>query len=246
MERKTRITYILCLLLLLLSARSGLADNVYYSLNTQDGLSSNNVYQMLQLSDGRLLYTKAAYGPDEMELYSRTSLIVKDSEHTFYQIRTHGKHSVLQTFDTKSRSWRRLLTSDDCLHTLIVTPNDVAYVTTPDGYISINLNTGEQHSHKELRLTDGTLLDTGINTVCQDREGSIWLGTYDKGLLYLSPLSGLFDTRPIDMAASPPNMPRKSYKTDSFSTFVLFISTFVLQGYQVILLPLQAEISKYV
>lgn len=55
----------------------------------------------------------------------------------------------------------------------------------------------------ELHLTDGSTLTTGINTVWLDREGGIWLGTYDSGLLYTSPLSGLFDTRPIDIDVYP-------------------------------------------
>ncbi|MBP5716054.1 MAG: helix-turn-helix domain-containing protein, partial [Bacteroidales bacterium] len=54
-----------------------------------------------------------------------------------------------------------------------------------------------------LYLPDGTTLSTGINTVWPDREGGIWLGTYGNGLLYTSPLSGLFDTRPIDIEVQP-------------------------------------------
>ncbi|WP_337931959.1 AraC family transcriptional regulator, partial [Hallella sp.] len=47
---------------------------------------------------------------------------------------------------------------------------------------------------KELALPDGKSLTTGINTVYRDREGAIWLGTYHDGLIYVSPMLGLFFT----------------------------------------------------
>ena len=47
---------------------------------------------------------------------------------------------------------------------------------------------------KELSLPDGKSLTTGINTVYRDKEGAIWLGTYHDGLIYVSPMLGLFFT----------------------------------------------------
>ena len=47
---------------------------------------------------------------------------------------------------------------------------------------------------KELALPDGKSLTTGINTVYRDKEGAIWLGTYHDGLIYVSPMLGLFFT----------------------------------------------------
>ena len=65
------------------------------------------------------------------------------------------------------------------------------------------MNTGESFHYKDLRLPDGSLLGTGVNAFCRDRTGGIWLGTYDKGIVYTSPLSGLFDTEPLDLPLRP-------------------------------------------
>jgi AraC-like DNA-binding protein len=89
------------------------------------------------------------------------------------------------------------------MHTLTLTPDDVLYLTTPDGYLRIHPKEGETESFRRLILPDGSVLSPGINAVCLDREGGIWLGTYDKGALYTSPLSGLFDTHPIDIEVQP-------------------------------------------
>lgn len=74
---------------------------------------------------------------------------------------------------------------------------------TPEGYLCINTATGEKRSNRELHLPDGKTLTTGINTVWIDREGGIWLGTHNNGLLYTSPMSGIFDTQPIDIEVQP-------------------------------------------
>lgn len=149
------------------------------------------------------IYQAAAYGKDEALQFANTSLIVKGTEAIIYQVRMGAKQSVLLAFDIHARTWRRIMQSPYPMHTLIVTAANTAYVTEPDGYRVIDLASGEQTVLKKLRLPDGSMLGTGINTVCQDREGGIWLGTYDTGILYSSPLSGLFDTRPIDIQASP-------------------------------------------
>nr|MCR5455751.1 helix-turn-helix domain-containing protein [Bacteroidales bacterium] len=96
-----------------------------------------------------------------------------------------------------------ILSGSFMMHTLTLTPSNFIYITTSEGYIKINANTLEIQRFSTLRLPDGTSLSTGINTVCSDREGGIWLGTYQNGLLYSSPLSGLFDTQPLDIEIEP-------------------------------------------
>ncbi|MCR4603213.1 MAG: helix-turn-helix domain-containing protein [Prevotella sp.] len=157
------------------------------------------VYQQ----DGQLSYLANAYGDDMRDLYTFTSLVVRGFDDCFYQVRTGTGGSILLSFDTRLRQWRQLLTSAKLMHTLTATPTGWLYLTTPDGYLRLHAATGEQESFSELHLPDGSTLSTGINTVWLDREGGIWLGTYNSGVLYTSPLSGLFDTRPIDIEVHP-------------------------------------------
>ncbi len=152
---------------------------------------------------GQMAYLSSAYGEPERERYAVTSLVVRGSDGCFYQVRTGSGGSILLSFNPRTHRWQQMLTSDTWMHTLTPTPTGMLYLTTPEGYLSINTATGEQRAFSELHLPDGSTLTTGINTVWLDREGGIWLGTYDSGLLYTSPLSGLFDTRPIDIDVYP-------------------------------------------
>ena len=153
--------------------------------------------------DGSILFRSKAYGQEQASQYLLTSLVVKGFDGCIYPVRSGHHGSILLAFDTHSRRWRTLLTSDKMMHTLTATPTGWLYVTTPDGYLRLNPVTGQQETFRELHLPDGSVLSTGINTVLLDREGGIWLGTYQNGLLYSSPLSGLFATRPIDISVFP-------------------------------------------
>lgn len=158
---------------------------------------------VFDLETGKKVAVSPAYGEAERQLYDKTSLVVRASDGCFYQIRMGDRRAVFLLFDTHDMSWKRLLESDSFLHTLVVTPAKTAYITTSNGYIRYNLRTHEYVRLDALRLPDGTMLTTGINTVCQDREGGIWLGSYNKGVLYSSPLSGIFDTHERDIRLTP-------------------------------------------
>lgn len=143
---------------------------------------------------GHRIGSYASYDADEQSKLTGTSLVVNADDGRFYQLRTGYGHSVLQAFDRKSRKWQRLLEADYPMHTLIVTPDGQAYVSCERGYWVLNLKTGEQHLLTILHLPDGSTLSTGYNTICRDRNGGIWLGSYDKGLLYASSAARIFDT----------------------------------------------------
>lgn len=152
----------------------------------------------------RPLYTSLAYDTLTARRYASTSLVAPGRDGCLYQIRTGGGgKSIFLRFNTRSRQWTTIYTSDYLLHTLIVTPGNSAYISTADGYFRFDLATLSAVHFSALRLPDGSLLHTGLNTVCLDREGGVWLGTYDKGILYASPLSGIFDTRQIRVPVTP-------------------------------------------
>lgn len=164
------------------------ADSIVY-IFTDDGCVT-----LFNGRSGRRIGSYASYGSDEQGKLTGTSLVVNASDGCFYQLRTGAGHSVLQAFNRKKRKWLRLLDADYPMHTLIVTPDGHAYVSCERGYWVLNLKTGEQHLLTILHLPDGSTLSTGYNTICRDRNGGIWLGSYDKGLLYASPSVRIFDT----------------------------------------------------
>lgn len=158
---------------------------------------------VFSVSSGKNEGTVAAYDSATASKYARTSLTVKTADGMFHQIRTGNGCSIFQTFSPASMSWKRHFECSYLLHTLMVADGGTAYITTPEGYMTYNLGTYGRSVLRGLRLPDGTCLTTGINTVCRDREGGIWLGTYDRGLLYLPPLSGVFDMGEPDVPLTP-------------------------------------------
>lgn len=152
---------------------------------------------------GKPLRTAWAYGEDERQKFASTSLVVAAADGHFYQVRMGLGHSVLQEYNPKSNAWRRLMETAEPLHTLFVTSELKAYVTTSVGYWEVSLPSGQAVHHASLRLPDGVQFPTGINAVCQDREGGVWLGSYGHGVFYASPLSGTFDTRERPIPLTP-------------------------------------------
>lgn len=153
--------------------------------------------------NGGLIDRSNAYDAETASLYSATSLVVCGFDGCLYQVRTGAGGAVLMSYKPKRREWTQLLKSPKLMHTLTATPTGWLYLTTPDGYLRMKPSTGESESFHDLYLPDGTSLSTGINTVWLDHEGGVWLGSYSSGILYTSPLSGIFDTQPIDIEVYP-------------------------------------------
>lgn len=152
---------------------------------------------------GNMIYRSDAYDKETVGRYSSTSLVVRGFDGCLYQVRTGSGGAILLRCNPKKREWTQLLKSDKLMHTLTATPTGWLYLTTPDGYLRMKPSTGESEAFHDLYLPDGTELTTGINTVSLDYEGGVWLGSYDNGILYTSPLSGIFDTQPIDIEVYP-------------------------------------------
>lgn len=153
--------------------------------------------------NGSMLFRSDAYDAEAAGRYSSTSLVVRGFDGCLYQVRTGNGGAILLRCNPKKREWKQLLKSDKLMHTLTATPTCWLYLTTPDGYLRMKPSTGESEAFHDLFLPDGTALTTGINTVRLDHGGGVWLGSYSSGVLYTSPLSGIFDTQPIDIEVYP-------------------------------------------
>ncbi len=150
---------------------------------------------------GKLIYTVAAYPAAEARRYRSTSLTVQIPGGQFYQIRTgHGttpqtNASVFLHFDPETRRYSRIFSCNYILHTLNMSSDNQALISSQQGYLMFDFRVGNKPREVHtLSLPDGRSLTTGINTVFRDREGNIWLGTYNDGLICVSPMLGLFFT----------------------------------------------------
>ena len=146
--------------------------------------------------DGKLAYAKSAYSKVQSGKYAATSLVVKTPAGQFYQIRTgSNQQSVFLHFNPVARLYQPVYSCDYILHTLNMSSDSQALISSQRGYLMFDFRVGNNPKEiTSLSLPDGTSLVTGINTVYRDHDGGIWLGTYKNGLIYVSPLLGLFFT----------------------------------------------------
>lgn len=149
----------------------------------------------------KLIYAASAYSAVEAQHYRNTSLTIQTLSGQFYQIRTGRDEknkvdaSIFLHFNPETRKFARIFACDYILHTLNMSSDNQALISSQHGYLMFDFKLGTTPREvKELALPDGKSLTTGINTVYRDKEGAIWLGTYHDGLIYVSPMLGLFFT----------------------------------------------------
>ena len=170
--------------------------NIYLYLHTGE-------VECRRRNDGTILYRTAAYPASERPLYSAMSLVVPGPDGHFYQVRT-GRRAILLDFDPQTRTWRRLMETDQPLHTLIVPNSRTAYISSLNGIWAIDLHTGKPTFRSTLPTTEGASLQTDLNTLYQDRQQGIWIGTDNQGLLYAHPERFKFHSAPTPEALSVP------------------------------------------
>lgn len=180
-------------LILTLTGSDGNIQDIDYDRQWVYVFTNLGIVIIYNAINGKRVTTIPAYPKEEQPALKDFSLVTRRG-HCFYQLRMGWGHAICQMFDTKTKQWKRLLDCDYALHTLVVSHEDKIYVSSAKGYWTIDLKTGVKRLRSTLRLPDGNRLKTGFNTICQDREGGLWLGSYDKGIFYSSPLSNIFDT----------------------------------------------------
>ena len=129
--------------------------------------------------------------------------MVKGPDGNFYQIRS-GRRAALFAFSPRTRQWRKLMDATTPLHTLIVPDSHTAYISSLNGIWEINLHTGRHTFQSTIATNEGTKMEADLNTIYQDRQHGIWLGTGNQGLLYAHPDRFAFTSAPTKEALPLP------------------------------------------
>lgn len=148
------------------------------------------------LTKDKLVFTVSKPVEGYKKLYGGMSLAVNgyDNDH-IYQV-CNGEIAAVFEFNLKTRQWTPLLLTPYILHTILITADRQAYITCGEGIWNINLTTQKTSFHPSIITDEGKLLTTDINTIYQDRQHGIWLGTYNQGLLYAHPARQRFRSAP--------------------------------------------------
>lgn len=137
------------------------------------------------VKNGKQQYDIAAYPRTEQEKFQNTSLILR-GKNGFYQLRNGSKGGFFH-FDLHKRAWEKLMETDYTLNTLMISADEKAYISCIRGFWIIDPKKGTRHYMPTLRTRKGNVLATEISTIFQDQQGALWLGTFNRGLLYYHP-----------------------------------------------------------
>lgn len=168
------------------------ADSLYLFYNTGEVVCYS-------LKTKKQLYIKAAYPKEERGKFGNTSLVVR-GKNGFYQLRNGLKGGFFH-FDTRQQTWTKIMEKGYTLNTLIISTDDKAYISCLRGLWIIDLAKGGQQYLPSLKTQKGNVPATEISTVFQDRQGALWLGTFNRGLLYYHP--AMYKLIHIDRKAFP-------------------------------------------
>ncbi|MBK5720334.1 helix-turn-helix domain-containing protein [Dysgonomonas sp. Marseille-P4677] len=153
-------------------------DNLYLFYNTGEIVCYS-------IKTKNQLYSKAAYPEAELENFKNTSLVVKGND-GLYQLR-NGVKGGFFFFDINRQIWEKILETDYVLNTLIVAPDETIYISCKNGIWIINRRTGKKEYLPILKTIEGDIINTEISTIFYDKQGGLWLGTLNRGLLYYHP-----------------------------------------------------------
>lgn len=160
----------------------------------QDLDSQNNILYLFfstgelvcyDLVTGRKLNSNAAYPASQHDSFSFTSMVIK-GKNGFYQLR-NGYRGGFFYFDIQKKVWKKILETSYTLNTLAITKDNIAYISCTNGIWIINCQSGQKQYFPMLKKVDGSILKTEVSTLFYDKQGGLWLGTLNQGLLYYHP-----------------------------------------------------------
>lgn len=148
------------------------------------------------IATGKQRYQNHAYSGEAVSKYGGSSVLQVYND-GFFQLRNGEKNGVLMHYDAKHREWSTLLETDGWLNNMAI-HDDVLYIASQQGYYTYDILTGEIVHEHSLLLSSGRWLETDVNTVEFDRQGGMWIGTEQRGLLYARPQNAPFEAMRYD------------------------------------------------
>lgn len=129
---------------------------------------------------GELGYLKGKITP------STVRFMMKSNTEGQIWVMFNGSKGGLFRFDPRSAKWDALLPSIDFFTSFDIDRQGTLWVGTRDGLWLVGKNS-KPKKITTFNLSDGGSLTNDINTVFADRQGGIWLGMFNQGILYYHP-----------------------------------------------------------
>lgn len=145
----------------------------------------NGLMEMYDIAKGKRLTENRPYNDEMARHYAASSLVMMDSTKV-YQIRNGAKDAILMQYDVPRKEWTELLRTPYHLNSL-VKHDSLLYVPCEYGYWTVHENSYETNHVEALSIVFSQPLETDINVIAFDRQGGMWAGTENRGILYSMP-----------------------------------------------------------
>ncbi len=135
---------------------------------------------------------KHAFDIDGSQMATFRSSVVYAYEKGIFQIcNQEAGGSLLRYLDVEKRQWEQVLKVPYPLNNMTEHKGKL-YIASAWGYWVYDMQTRETQHVEELALSKGRRLRTDVNVIEFDRQGGMWLGTENRGLLYAKPFTSPF------------------------------------------------------
>jgi signal transduction histidine kinase/DNA-binding response OmpR family regulator/ligand-binding sensor domain-containing protein len=135
------------------------------------------------LKTARKLYHTYYFSKQEQALHNSPTLMVIQSKNSFYLLR-NGMVGIMLGYNIQKREWTTILKTDYWLNTVSIDNQENLWVTCRAGLWQIDKTLQSKQLISSFVLVDGTEINTEASTLYNDSQGGLWIGTFNRGLLY--------------------------------------------------------------
>lgn len=135
------------------------------------------------LKTSRKEYQTYYFSKQDQLLQNSSTLMVVQSKNSLYLLR-NGLFGVMLEYNIQKREWATVLKTNDWLNTISVDTNENLWVTCRSGLWRVDKSLLSKQLVSTFVMVDGTEIKTEASTIYNDSQGGVWIGTFNRGLLY--------------------------------------------------------------
>lgn len=138
-----------------------------------------------EMNSRKELYRQNALEGQTASAYERTAYVIPGN-HALYMLR-NGERGIMLAYDFKLRKWKKIIETDYWFNSFTIGKNGEIAISCKKGIWMTDPSLKAPQFLSTLHLVDGRSIDTEVSSIFYDRQGGLWVGTLNRGLLYYHP-----------------------------------------------------------
>ncbi len=167
---------------------NGVSDNVY-DINVVNHklllFYRSGLLVCFDIASGKELYRENPLDAERQKRYNATLFTLQQGQ-VLYQLR-NGKSGIMLRYDVAKRKWSTVLETDYWLNMLSADKQGNLWLSCREGLWYIDKTLQKKQFIPTLHLVDGRSINSEVSTLYNDKQGGLWIGTLNRGLLYYHP-----------------------------------------------------------